>query len=478
MKRNVMRRAAALLLGALLLCACVERDGGAPPAPSQSAAPSMQAAVPREEGEGSEDASSVPRAGNADVKEAVPESIQAQPAGGESVIWQAGTPCDVSGQAVFTIRFAGEQTLDTLMLEPVPGTAQADGLRVQIALPDGTALYMGESDSLVCRFDPVRADALLVTLTSGQAVQMQAMRFGLLQREAVADAYLPAATPVQELDAYGESFARIRRLAVITGLCWDGNGTVQVIDPNLPGLLSRLSALAEEYGFALSATLYPARSLVRDGTAGKTVASPQQRQALADALADYAAQNHLDGLDLDWETPRDGQEWRDYSAFIDALGGTLHARGMTLSAAVYPRDLQSLSVSPESLDALHLMAYDQFDASGRHSTFAAAADAVSAALSAGFAADTVMLGIPAYGRPLDGGAQWPLYKEYAGALQENESGGAYFNGVQLVRDKAAFAVCRSLQGVFLYHLTGDLPAGDALSLLRAAVPQPPVRSGS
>ena len=57
------------------------------------------------------------------------------------------------------------------------------------------------------------------------------------------------------------------------------------------------------------------------------------------------------------------------------------------------------------------MAYDQFDNEGAAQYHTDCKDSIDYFLSLGFSPEQLVLGIPAYGRPLDASAQWLLYSD-------------------------------------------------------------------
>lgn len=278
-------------------------------------------------------------------------------------------------------------------------------------------------------------------------------------------AYLPASASPQLLTEYASSFALLDRVTIITGLCWDENGAVRILDEGYGTLLEALRSL---YKGEIFATIYPERTLIQEGRAGAIVDTPQKRTALADAVAAHAEEYALDGIDIDWETPADDTEWALCSETLCALGQALSAQGKGLSAALYPQNTGRLTPpAREALCALNLMTYDQFDENGHHSTCEMMEEAVRQALREGYAPAQVLPGIPAYGRPLDGSPSWPLYRDAGLPADEDIRDGAAYNCIETAAKKASFAR-RNAGGIFFYHLLGDLPADSSLSLLRAA----------
>ena len=196
------------------------------------------------------------------------------------------------------------------------------------------------------------------------------------------------------------------------------------------------------------------------------------RQKLVQSMVDFCTEQNLAGVDIDWEFPAEDQ-WDEFSDLIVELSSALSSSGKRLSLAFYPEDVNLSSEAIKAIHKVNVMAYDQFDEQGRHSTYETALDSIDYFLSLGFEAEQLSLGIPAYGRPLSGEAVWPLYTDYADQLIGgiNLLNDNYFNSPQLAQDKTLLARQEGLQGVFLYHLGCDSYNENSLTLACSEVLQ-------
>lgn len=445
-----MRRITALLL--LLLLALLECGGKSVPAPQ------------KEELEGAEASSRMPPSSSAPASYAASKPPEKEPSPSSGSFFLPGEAVLLehsAEKAVWELRLPHTQAVNFILL-PEGMSAKAAAV-----FSGEEALYrsLPGSDSRLLRFDTVQAAALTLLLEAPQGEGVP--QAGLLPGKTALCAYLPASTRPELLDTYAASLKRLSQVTVITGICWDESGQVVIIDENYPALLEKLCSLREQYGFLIASTLYPARALVREGRAGAV--TEENREALTGAILSHAGHYRLDGIDLDWETPTDSAEWESCSRLIAALGEKKKEGGLSLSAALYPENTGKLSpAAMAALDRLHLMSYDQFDFLGRHATFEGMASDIRQALQAGWRPGQISVGIPAYGRPLDRAAAWPLYCDQPLPLESNLSGDSYFNSPQMVRDKAAYCQLSGFSGAFFFHLTGDLPADAPFSLLAAA----------
>ncbi len=329
-------------------------------------------------------------------------------------------------------------------------TSQQDRLESEVSVPSeqsGEANYSEDNtdNSLASKIDPEPTQAPPPTLCT----------------------YLPVsslsegAQPV--LESYADSIAALDYLVLNTGAYWDESGALSLSDE----LLDAIDCLSGKV--SLWCTVNPSGELIRSQTAGSTIDTPQEREALAQNIAAFAQQYQLSGIDIDWEFPLE-DEWEDFSSLIVALHQTLSAldEPVKLYLALYPEDIFLSEEAIRALESIHVMAYDQFDAQGYHSTFQTACDSVAYFLSLGAKPQQLVLGIPAYGRPLDGSAQWIFYKDIDPSTISGENpdlaGTIYFNSPATTQQKTEYACQQQLGGVMVYQLLCDRRDENALIL--------------
>lgn len=191
----------------------------------------------------------------------------------------------------------------------------------------------------------------------------------------------------------------------------------------------------------------------------------------------------FDGIFFDYEYPHKLKSIKDYSDFLVKLDSKLenHILGAAFSH-------WSCNISKEAikvLDRVEIMAYDNMGEYNAHAEFATVggAMAVKDFIKRGYDLSKCDLGLPFYGRTHGGDEAWPSYAQIAADLNNNPykniiaksylngdiSGNitTSFNGVQMIKDKTAFANDYGLGGVMVWHYTCDVDYESDLSLFKA-----------
>jgi hypothetical protein len=101
-------------------------------------------------------------------------------------------------------------------------------------------------------------------------------------------------------------------------------------------------------------------------------ASDEARRNFASSAVKVCLDERLDGIDIDWEHPKDDKEQAAYAALLEACREGFQPHGLMLSVTMaawqkLPREAFDL------VAAVHVMSYDN---EGRHSTFDAARAAI------------------------------------------------------------------------------------------------------
>ncbi len=191
---------------------------------------------------------------------------------------------------------------------------------------------------------------------------------------------------------------------------------------------------------------------------------------------------NFDGFFFDYEYPYQFKSRMDFSKFIVKLDEKMN--DYILGAALSGWNCNLSKKAIDALDRVEIMAYD--DMSGQtHSDF----DSSGGGLALlefekhGYDLSKCDLGLPFYGRTHNGEEAWPSYAQISSDLngdinlnrvdksylssETNENVYTSFNGVQMIRDKTAFAHDYGLGGVFSWHYSCDVSYESDMSLFKA-----------
>lgn len=210
------------------------------------------------------------------------------------------------------------------------------------------------------------------------------------------------------------------------------------------------------------------RLLVSVGGAGRSnsfpslASTPESRARLIRELKNLCEREGLDGVDFDWERPRDSRERRYYARLLREAREGLSEK-LLVTVALHPGD--SLP-SYEFVDRVHFMTYDM-----PHAPLEQVERAAREFWGAGVPREKIVLGIPAYGRHEGQPSLVKTYSEMVDAVGKDledrgEWEGYLFDSPQDVARKVQFARQEGLLGVFFWEIGQDsalIPGGVLLN---------------
>lgn len=293
---------------------------------------------------------------------------------------------------------------------------------------------------------------------------------------------VPPAGPVNSRDdgfkvvAYypnwsGEQFNKLQ-FDVVTHVVYafaipNGDGTLKPLEN--PDLARKLIAEAHSHGvkalLAVGGWSYNDTPL--EPSFDAATKDQKTMEKFVDSILKMCNTYGFDGIDMDWEHPREDKTKSQYEALMLSLADRLHAQGKLLTSAVisgatadgniyYDAKAHTDSVL-NAVDWIHVMAYDGGDGE-RHSSYDFAVNCGA------YWKDTrklpsskVVLGVPFYGRP-----GWAAYESILSGNPEawnkdvsNFNGmEAHYNGMSTIEKKTRYAK-QNLGGIMIWEITQD-----------------------
>lgn len=177
----------------------------------------------------------------------------------------------------------------------------------------------------------------------------------------------------------------------------------------------------------------------------------------------------LDGLDIDWEYPQNKKDWECYNVFMKELDEKMTAvkSDSIISAALSAGALNMSKETMKRIDQIQYMAYDDLNSDGYQSTLYLAQIGLQNFIKKGANLSQINIGIPTYGRPIDGGPYWPYWRGlngknmYFDSKHDNVMCGevslkaAAYCSPALAGDKTALALLSGCGGIMVFRLACD-----------------------
>lgn len=204
------------------------------------------------------------------------------------------------------------------------------------------------------------------------------------------------------------------------------------------------------------------------------VSSQSTRSVFIANLVQYCLTYNLDGINLDWEPVTDPIDQQNYTLLIQEIKAAMLPHSLTLSVDVLVSGEEFGPEAYDSIDWLHIMAYDLYK-SKPHSLYEDAIKGLTNWECRGFPRPKIIFGLPFFGRNTIAG-DWTFYS-YRDIVQDHlsspidpnidEIDGINFNGIDTIQEKTQYVIENGYGGVMYWELTND--TNDVTSLLTATM---------
>lgn len=409
---------------------------------------------------------------------------------------------DVAVEGTFIeVRFPEKTTFDTVVLKEKDN--QIDKFSIWIKDENGEYKSIYEQDRIgdyrYCEIGEYTADSIKICINSSNENQYNLKSIDVLNvKDNKNDDFRVTSYLVCQW-FYGNENIDTKKMKILTDIIlfgvarFDENGKVYLQDLDINGEMVSGEIIFKDVIKAIKDTNPDAKihcNILGPDGADSDNKEKLHSQAFIDNCEDLIKNilnlldtYDFDGIYFDYEYPHKLKSIKDYSKFLVNLDEKL---GDYILGAAFSH--WSCNISKEAikvLDRVEIMAYDNMGEYNTHAEFATVggAMAVKDFVKRGYDLSKCDLGLPFYGRTHGGDEAWPSYAQIAGDLENNpfkntvaksyltgDTSGEIttsFNGVQMIKDKTAYANDYGLGGVMVWHYTCDVDYESDLSLFKA-----------
>lgn len=203
-------------------------------------------------------------------------------------------------------------------------------------------------------------------------------------------------------------------------------------------------------------------------------ASDEYRKKFVDNVVKLVEQYNLDGVEIDWEYPDEGESSVNYEKLVLELSKELKSKNKYLTAALNGAWAKtegpavSKAVSDKCLKAFDFISVMSYDINNdAHSPFWHSDTSIQYWINRDVPKENIVIGIPLYARP-----SWKQYRHLVAEDRDNaykdfakgDPMDSYYNGINTIKEKTRLCL-KNAGGVMLFDVNEDTT--DDLSIVKA-----------
>lgn len=202
-------------------------------------------------------------------------------------------------------------------------------------------------------------------------------------------------------------------------------------------------------------------------------ANSGSRSTFASSIKSILDANNLDGVDIDWEFPANAADSTNFTLLLQAVRSAIGTKLISVDVAPDGEKGQWVPKGAAKIPNFwNIMAYDYTGAFpgslvGQHAPYTKATTAMNYWRAKGCPKESIIMGVPFYGKDFNAGGNAVPYKNIIGSNpgisnDADSIGRTWFNGVTTIKKKATYVAQSSYGGVMIWEMSEDVSGPKSL----------------
>lgn len=387
-----------------------------------------------------------------------------------------------------TFTFSAPVSINRVALRERGADCEAFSLYGEDEQGNRTLLYSNDviDDYLYCAFSETVVSKLVFTVdkTDGDAVDILDIAAYCVETERDdfrVHAYYPywgngaLFQNPENAEKYKQDLDTVTDMILIGNIYWNESGELEYDAETLKKEMTAIREMIGERDVRVwTCILNPRKADGSIDNSASVKAINKHLDTLTDNILALCKEYGFDGVDFDWEYPRQPHNWWAYNKLLVHVKEKLAPENLLLSSALGPWGNMMSKDAKEALDYVNVMSYDwaKNDRNYHAEFYTCHYFSAEYFLKHGFQREQLVLGVPFYGNTA-GKEYKQLHYDAFTVTDKGQNTDIcdgmeyYFNGYNSIYSKTAFNFDNGFAGTMIWSGTSDKPRDNEYSLFNA-----------